>query len=90
MARRKIIPNGTVMRWKFNRNRDIYLTVRVLDKVKREKGQWQKYRIEVLLQPDGRYAKYVGKEFLAQGNRLFAPIPKFDTIEEVEAWLESQ
>lgn len=89
MARRKIIPNHTIMRWNYNRNHDVYFTVQIVGKVNREKGQWQKYQVIVI--DDGRDdKKYVGKNYNVQGNSLFAPIPKFDTIEEVEAWLESQ
>jgi hypothetical protein len=81
MARRKVIPNGTVMRWRVNTKRDYWVDVRVLEKVKRRKGEWQKYHVQAL---------GTGKTHIVQGNTLFDPVPKFNTIEEVEAWLESQ
>jgi hypothetical protein len=85
----KIIPNGTVMRWKFNRNHDQYVTVRIVEPVPREPRQWQRYTV-IAIDEDGPYKQYKGKQFTAQGNRLFEPVPKFNTLEEVEAWLETQ
>jgi hypothetical protein len=81
MVRRKVIPNGSIMRWKLHRRLDEYADVRVLERVKRKKGEWQKYHVQRL---------DTGKTMVVQGNTLFDPVPKFNTIEEVEAWLESQ
>jgi hypothetical protein len=80
MARRTVIPNGTLMRWQPNKRRDELVNVRVLMKVKRAKGEWQKYHVQRV---------DTGKTFVVQGNVLFEPVPKFNTIEEADAWLEA-
>lgn len=81
MARRNVIPNGTLMRWQPNKRRDEHVDVRVLMKVKRDKREWQKYHVQ---------RTDTGKTFVVQGNVLFDPVPKFNTIEEAEAWLDQQ
>lgn len=79
--RRKIIKNGSVMRWKVNRRHREFVTVTVLQAVRRKKGEWQKYHVQ---------RHDTGKTMVVQGNTLYAPVPKFNTIEEADAWLESQ
>lgn len=79
--KRKIIKNGTRMRWKINRRRDEYVDVIVLQAVRRRKGEWQKYHVQ---------RTDTGKTSVVQGNTLFEPVPEFKTFEEAQAWLESQ